>query len=154
MYAMKSTSVIVLALLCFSCEQEKGGIYELPVCQAIVQSDMYQGNGPDMLSADPFEILGGEIIGDCLEIRVSFGGGCREHEFTLYYKDLPQMSEYSGSLLLVHDASGDLCEVLTRESLYFDLTGARDTARNMVRLMLRPNVADSDDYLLIDYYYQ
>ena len=152
-YVMKRTTVLVLALLCFSCEQEKEDIYELPVCQEIVQSDTYIGNGLDMLSSDPFRILGGEIIDDCLKINVSYGGGCTEHEFTLYYEDLPQFSEYSGILLLVHDANGDLCKSLIRESVYFDLTGVRDTAMNMVRLMLRPNVADSDDYLMVDYYY-
>ena len=125
---------------------------DLPVCQPIVQDEIaYKDNAPP---SDPFNILSGEITGDCLKIRVNYEGGCEEHDFTLSYEHLPILSQYSGSLLLSHNANGDLCEALITEDLYFDLTSVQDTSMNMVRLMLRPNVADTDDYLLIDYFYQ
>jgi len=124
---------------------------DLPVCQSIIiEKDEYSAN---VLFSDPFNILAGDITDDCLRIHVSYGGGCEKHSFSLNYEDLPILSQYSGSLLLSHNANGDLCEALITEYLYFDLTSVQNTSMNMVRLMLQSNVADSDDYLLIDYYY-
>jgi len=105
-------------------------------------------------SGDPFEIISGEISEDCLKIDVRYGGGCKDHDFVLYYEPLRDFSAYSGLLLLSHDADGDLCEALITESLYFDLTSVQDTSTAMVRLRLQPDIEGSEDYLLIDYYYQ
>ncbi len=149
---MRRVILILLPVLCFSCEKESPEIFDLPVCQSIVLDDNWYRDSA--LPSDPCNILGGEITGDCLKIRVSYGGGCKEHGFTLYYEHLPILSQYSGSLLLSHNANGDLCKALITEDLYFDLSSVRDTSMTMVRLMLRSNVADTDDYLLIDYYYQ
>jgi len=149
---MRRTILLLFILLCYSCERELADIQDLPVCQSIISENIMYGDS--MLPSDPFNILSGEIIDDCLKIKVSYGGGCEKHDFSLYYEHLPQLSAYSGSLLLSHDANGDLCEALINEFLYFDLTGVQDTARTMVRLMLHLNVTDSEDYLLIDYYYQ
>ena len=149
---MRRTILLLFILLCYSCEKEPADIQDLPVCQSIILEDLLHSNS--MLPSDPFNIMSGEITDDCLKIEVSYGGGCKEHDFSLYYEHLPPLSPYSGSLLLSHDAKGDLCEALITETLYFDLTAVQDTARNMVRLMLHLNITDSDDYLMIDYYYQ
>ena len=63
------------------------------------------------------------IDGDTLTVTVSYGGGCREHDFTLVPADV-FMESYpvKFNVTLVHDAHGDPCRAYPTETYVFDLT--------------------------------
>lgn len=76
---------------------------------------------------DPLDFLEVGFTGDTLVATVSYGGGCREHEFALVIADLFRESHpVQTSGLLSHDARGDLCRALITRTLRFDLSPLRD----------------------------
>jgi len=105
------------------------------------------------LPSDPFKILHAKIEDDCLEITLSYGGGCKVHEFIMTYTKLPQFGIYSGTLTLSHNAHGDLCEALITDKIRYDLTPLQEAGSDMVRLNLIKS-GDQDYQLIIDYYYK
>ena len=81
---------------------------------------------PESVGMDPAKILEARIEGDILTLKVSHGGGCRQHESGLLYsgvlmKSLPPQTY----LTLLHDANGDACEALLTADLAFDLAPLR-----------------------------
>ena len=59
-----------------------------------------------------------------IHLVVEYGGGCETHEFKLYgFSGLARgIFPTEAKLYLSHNANGDLCKVLIREELVFDLT--------------------------------
>ena len=63
------------------------------------------------------------VTNDTLILNVSFGGGCKTHQFTLvasesFLESFPVQLHIS----LAHNANGDLCRAWLTEDLQFDLT--------------------------------
>jgi hypothetical protein len=62
---------------------------------------------------DPVEIKDARIVGDSLTMLVSYGGGCKTHDFKVISSGAimksmpPQMN-----IVLSHDAHDDMCEAL------------------------------------------
>jgi hypothetical protein len=90
-------------------------------CAAYV--DLYFHNY-DSLERDPVFIHEAFVDGDCLHIKLSYSGGCREHSI-----DLARMNQWYATgnsniptFEIRHDANGDLCEALFTKELRFDLT--------------------------------
>lgn len=106
------------------------------------------------LPSDPFTINGAKINGDCLEILLSFGGGCKAHEFVMTYQKLPNFDKYSGQLILGHNSHGDMCEAYITQTVSFDLSPLKEQDKDMIRLVLIKE-GDKEGYkLIIDYYYK
>ena len=84
------------------------------------------GRGTDLWGADPFVLNAAAIAGDTLTVNVSYGGGCREHQFTLLASNV-FMESYPVQLglSLAHEANGDLCRVWLTEDQTFDLTSIK-----------------------------
>lgn len=77
-------------------------------------------------SNDPYVVNSATIDGHLLTIEVSFGGGCRRHDFTLVFSETFRESDpVQLSAVLAHDANGDPCEAYLTESHVFDLTPVR-----------------------------
>ena len=68
-----------------------------------------------------------ELTGDILEISVSYGGGCEEHDFDLIFDGL-FLESYPviAPTLLSHDSHDDPCEAWITEILFFDLTPLKE----------------------------
>jgi hypothetical protein len=81
--------------------------------------------------SDPVTIQGYAIVGDSLELAVTFGGGCRDHEFILL-SDAAWMESYpvQVGLKLAHDANGDNCKALLSRTLRFDLSPLKEVYRS------------------------
>lgn len=106
------------------------------------------------LPSDPFTINGAKINGDCLEIILSFSGGCQAHEFIMTYQKLPNFDKYTGQLTLGHNSHGDMCEAYITQTVSFDLKPLREPDKDMIRLVLIKE-DDKEGYkLIIDYYYK
>jgi hypothetical protein len=138
---------IMFMLLMAACEKDQVQREEIPTCEPVCTGTY------SVFHDDPFDITGAEIIDDCLKIEVRYGGGCKIHDFTLYYTPLPDFSLFSGVLQLSHNANGDTCKALCHEDIYFDLSGLRKPGTHMVSLVLRQDLANSDYQLIIHYYY-
>lgn len=88
----------------------------------IVIDKMYQWKG----ATDAFNILEQNINGDTLKLVVEYGGGCKDHVFTMNtnsarMKSMPPKL----NLWLEHESNDDNCRALITESLFFDLKPIR-----------------------------
>jgi hypothetical protein len=71
---------------------------------------------------DPFQVEGVRLAHDQLEVAISYGGGCRGHRFRLVWTGAMTRSiPPQASFRLLHDAAGDPCKAIVRETLHFDL---------------------------------
>lgn len=78
---------------------------------------------PANLTGGPFEVEETAVVGGELQLRVSFTGGCEPHLFFLatdgeVMESNPPRIRFS----LTHNANGDVCEMLVKEELHFDLS--------------------------------
>lgn len=72
---------------------------------------------------DPVRILDAKVEGDLLQLQVQYGGGCREHDFSLLHSGIFMESlPVQTRITLAHDAHGDPCRALVGAQLRFDLT--------------------------------
>lgn len=77
---------------------------------------------------DALEIQEVIINNDNISINVSYGGGCKIHDFTLigesrFVETLP----VQGDIILSHNSNGDRCEMLRLDTLIFDLIPLKET---------------------------
>ena len=93
--------------------------------------------------SDPYKILNAEVKGNELWLELSYGGGCREHEFKLVFNGTPvkrkdQETNISGlvSLNLGHNGNQDACRSIVRQNLRFDLKSlqSKDFKHLIIRL--------------------
>lgn len=89
---------------------------DLSDCKAIqYDQDLYE-KGPEDAGT---QIMTYEIVDDCLELTVQYGGGCQEHEIGLvvgsWVYTLPPIAEAK----LLHE-NNDPCDALVTETLYFE----------------------------------
>lgn len=84
--------------------------------------DLYFSNY-DSLARDPVYIHKAFVDGDCLQIKLSYSGGCREHTI-----DLARMHPWTASSSTVptfeirHNANGDMCEAFFTREFRFDIS--------------------------------
>ena len=74
-------------------------------------------------SSDVIKIEDAKIVGNKLEIKVSYGGGCENHSFELIgspniSKSLPPIR----SIQLIHRANKDACKALIIKEMAFDIS--------------------------------
>lgn len=63
---------------------------------------------------------------DALHLRISYTGGCAEHDFSLVAWDSSsKASILQAKLLLAHNANGDSCKAIIKETLRFDVSPLR-----------------------------
>lgn len=81
---------------------------------------------PMLDAGDPYNFEKVELNGDFLELIVSYGGGCKEHDFVLQgdpriMKSLPPQM----NIVLVHNANQDNCRAYITDTLRYDLKPVR-----------------------------
>lgn len=101
--------------------------------------------------SDAVTIREASVVGDSLELFVTFGGGCREHAFLLL-TDGAWMESYpvQVGVKLSHDARGDNCKALLSRVLRFDLTPlkvAYETSYQSTTGIIRLNVRGTSSVL-------
>jgi hypothetical protein len=91
--------------------------------------DLYFSNY-DSLERDPVFIQDAFVDGNCLQILVSFSGGCEDHTI-----DLARMHPWQGNVETIpnfeirHNANGDMCEAWFTNELRYDLTPLIDEGK-------------------------
>ena len=92
--------------------------YQLEVKPVILDTTRY--------GKDTFEANKVRVNGDTLFMDVEYSGGCKDHVFTArhngnYMKSMPPQLNVN----IDHNANGDGCRELIRETIAFDLSGCR-----------------------------
>lgn len=92
--------------------------------QGIILDDSYFQSAP----RDPFTIKSIMVDKDILKVEVTYGGGCKDHEFVLIGSNVFMESDpVQTKVVLSHNANNDLCEKLILEELEFDLSPLKHT---------------------------
>lgn len=88
-------------------------------------------DAPDRQS-DRFLLNTAAVAGDILTVEVSYGGGCREHVFTLAADDTFMESDpVQLRMTLIHDANEDPCQRWVTEERRFDLSPVKNRFREI-----------------------
>ena len=132
------------------------GLLAAPGCrESPLEPDMPENNvvvddGRDY-GDDPYGVNSATIDGDRLTISVSYGGGCRNHIFTLVIsKSFRESDPVLLPAVLAHEANGDPCEAYPTESRVFDLALVRTRYRQFYgsgsgKVVLRIEGVPGDD---------
>lgn len=137
---MKYLLVAMLALTMFACKQDQP--HPEGCEEALLNTNRYAND-----ESDDFQFHRVELNGDCLEIEVSYGGGCGEVDFDLVFSRAVGFSlpPYTTARLILDD--DDNCEALLRETFQFDLTPARELGADAIRI----NLQDWDEEVLYEF---
>ncbi|MCH1582155.1 MAG: hypothetical protein L7S63_03475 [Flavobacteriales bacterium] len=130
--------LLLVTALMAGCSTHKGG--------AMSTADTPGGSAP---ASDPFTVVSLEVVADSLIAELRYGGGFKDHDFTLTSggaatKSLPRQQP----LRILHDAHGDMGRALITTRQAFDLQPFRDPSQPAIRLSI-----DGWD-TLVDYRYQ
>lgn len=89
-------------------------------CAPFIDSD---SNINDSLANDPVVIQEAFVDGNCLQIKVSYSGGCKEHTLDLVrVQDSVVINSLIPVFEMSHNANSDMCEAYFTKELRFDLT--------------------------------
>ncbi len=88
-------------------------------------TDLYAHNY-DSLANDPVHLHEVAVDGDCLYLKLSFSGGCRNHKIELARIHLDHNENEIPVLEIRHDAKGDMCEAWLTQEIQFDLTPLKE----------------------------
>ncbi len=106
--------------------------------------DLYFNNY-DSLARDPVYIHEAFVDGNCLQIKLSYSGGCKEHTI-----DLARMHPWiSGSSAIPtfeirHNGNGDLCEASFTKELRYDLSPLVEEGKT--EFILQAKLANGETY--------
>jgi len=120
--------ILITTLIAVSCGTSRKGTTEenaIPEpCEAIIFIDKpYTEVETDYYSLDSLFIENG-----CLNIWVSYGGGCGDAEFTLYYNNIVLESFPPKANLMLKLKDEDNCRAIVQQKLYYDLSFFNDYA--------------------------
>lgn len=133
-------SILFLFPFCFLCactgqiESDKIELLQGD-CQKYVDLD---SSNYDSLRTDPITIIEAKIEGDCLKLKLQYGGGCKEHQV-----DLALIHPWCGTPPLPpptfeirHDSNNDLCKALITKEYSFDISGIKEQGKTKVDFIL------------------
>lgn len=90
------------------------------------------GGGDDAHPNDRFSMDGSTLTGRLLTLDVSYGGGCKAHEFTACWDELVLESDPPMvGVVVLHDGNGDTCEAIGSQTLYIDLQALNSVSDNL-----------------------
>ncbi|MBK6281544.1 MAG: NigD-like N-terminal domain-containing protein [Draconibacterium sp.] len=105
----------------------------------------WNSSNSDSLPNDPIYLHEAFVDGDCLQIKVSYSGGCKEHTINLVRI---QLSEKDTSNIptfeISHNANGDMCEAYFTKELRFDLNPLKQAGVN--EFILTAKLPDGEIY--------
>ena len=86
---------------------------------------------PASAPSDLFDIESAKVVGDILQLELSYGGGCKDHVFTAFWAPVFLEEEPpSTEILITHDARNDSCEAWISQKLAIDLMPLRKAFRS------------------------
>jgi hypothetical protein len=136
-------ALFFLAMFTMHCKKQKQVTTEVGSTKLVespttaIPGITVMSDGGINLTSDAFKLEEAIVSGDTLIVTVSFGGGCKEHEFEVYangmwMKSLPPKM----ALRLVHRAHEDNCRSYITQTRKFLLHKARYSGQNKVVILL------------------
>ncbi len=125
-FAQSAALSSLLALSFAGCAME--GAEPIDELDSLASGDKADGVALQRVSRLPRDIdsthlSSATLEGTTLVLSVSYGGGCEEHEFGLYWDgSFLESHPMQVNLKLVHNGHGDVCEAIKRKTLRFDLS--------------------------------
>jgi hypothetical protein len=124
MKTMKTMGLLVVTFLALSCVTFKNK----KKARSLTSDDdkkilLHAFIGERAKVSDACTIVSVAVVGNTLELEVSYGGGCKEHSFQLIgsaalAKSMPPVR----SVQLVHAADKDECKKMMQQKLYIDIS--------------------------------
>lgn len=137
------TPLLVLGLVCVAMADGPIAAEEAPKIPGVTRVE--PGTKIKDIKSDPFTMKKAVVEGGVLKIDVSYAGGAKDHEFTLYWNGIVARS-YPGktSVHLKHNANGDMAEALITKTLEFDFA-------EMTKPLIITVLTDHGDPIRVEY---
>ena len=115
----------------FSCKNDPddlNGTRSSEVILTVNQSDYSDAvQNRSSSKSDPFDLKDIVITEDSVKITVGYSGGCRKHIFEIIWNEtLSSTIPSRTSLIILHNANGDMCEAYITETLVFSISDLTD----------------------------
>jgi hypothetical protein len=121
---MKSTLTLilfVLLLISVSCSSTKKSSKSTEQKDIACNEMILLKTSPDSLRNDPYQLDSLTISDGCLTAYVTYGGGCGDVDFKLYYTEVVTLSLPPQTALTLACEDDDPCRALVSEKITFDL---------------------------------
>ena len=110
----------------------------------VMLTDLYAHNY-DSLPNDPVYLHEVSVIGDCLQLKLSFSGGCKNHVIELArIHELNQEENEIPVLEIRHNANNDMCEAWLTQEIQFDIMTLKEAG--ITRFYLKALLISGDNY--------
>ena len=108
---------------------------------------MFDNHSVLTLYKDKALITSSSVSENILTMKVQYGGGCQEHDFSLYgYSLFLKSNPPQAEVFLSHDGKNDMCEAFLQKEIHFDLLPLLDVCRHQFgrgQIILRIHEPDS-----------
>ena len=141
---MKHVLILIFAfsiILISSCNTSKKAVKNKDNADDICKSMTFTDQPVSNISTDYYTIDSLFIINDCLNIWVSYGGGCGDADFKLYYSERIMTSMPPQTSLLLQLTDDDPCRAIVQQKLFFNISFFSEDAKKDGILL---NLAGSD----------
>ncbi len=100
------------------------------------------------MQSDPYEVLETVQLNNFIKVVVRYGGGCRDHEFSLIHTGaFKESMPVQLDTRLIHNANGDACRALVMDTIYIN-TKTLQYANNEVLVL---SINDSENQMRVTY---
>ena len=119
---MRISIIILIVLFLASCNTSKNVVQQENIMNEECEAMTYNKSPVSNISSDYYQIDTLFIADNCLNIWVSYGGGCGISSFSLYYNDKIQKSEPPTTILRLQVTDEDPCKATVQQKLYYNLS--------------------------------
>lgn len=132
-----STLIVLLAIL--SCNKKSATTIQQtatnPASEVIIKKDVILTD-----TGDPYAIDSVKINKDTLSVFVNYTGGCKNHNFDLFFNGKYAKSyPLKASLSLKHKANEDKCKKLVLHELKFNIAPIKESSTQTLTLIIGSN---------------
>lgn len=105
----------------------------------------------DQLESDPFKIVSATPYDEGFSIIVQYGGGCTDHDFTIFWNQLIAESfPPQATLTMTHDDHDDPCDAIVRDSLFVPYAQLIEDVEVFDPIFIHINNFSNDEEITVD----
>ncbi len=125
---MKKLIFISVLLFLFSCHIHKESTKQNKKSKVACKSMLLLTEEVNAKESDLFDLDSLAISNNCLEVFVSYSGGCGEADFSLYHTNMVMHSMPPQTVLFLNFKDEDPCRAIIQDTLYFNLSNFDELA--------------------------
>lgn len=118
LFTIFTLTIILLA----SCNTSKKVANKIDSTDNFCEAMTFNSTTVDNISTDYYSIDSLFIEKDCLNIWVSYSGGCGDSDFKLYFSNIVNQSAIPETRLLLQLIDNDPCKAIVQQKLYYNLS--------------------------------